>query len=721
MKRRGVVARRLAGGVSFGVVSLLGHFAEAACPGPVAGWSTAEIARVDNSAGATARPHYYALITVNTASWISAGTLRADGGDLRVTDGACNPLDFWVESGLDTTSTKIWVDTPLTASVSELRVHHGNPTATRTNRASDVFGAGIATLFTFTEGSGTVLHDWVGGRNLQIGAGPLWTTGFRPGTNALQNFTTGRVYAAPMSGPAVGSGAFSTFVMLNPTASDRSGRTSGVFGNYAGDGSPGWVLKFQGGAGQMMLLTSAGPPDYCQFGRGTVVAGEWQLVGARRDPASANAFFQNGVQQGTTFCAGDSRNVDNAAGTFELGRSYNGGYAYGGAISFASVFTRALTDAEIAQLHISLRPPTIPVTSAVTRGTAPAITSANTARFVVTQAGTFTVTATGNPAPAFAIATGTLPNGLTLAANGTLSGTPALGTVGKYAVTVRATNGLGSPANQLLSLDVVKAAQTIAFPAIPDGAFDATPPALAATASSKLAVAFTSSTPSVCTVAGNALTFVSAGACTVVANQAGNADYEAAPPATRTFAIVAAPASAPTHVVATPGDSMVTFTFGPPADTGGAAVSGYSVSCVPANIDAGADAGAGHVASGAQSPLTVTGLTNGTPYRCSVIAETSGGPGEPLVLDVTPVAPPEPDAGLDDAGTEPDGGRPDVQDGSVPLPDATPSIATGEGDSGCGCVTVPSSVRSPAAFGLAATLAALLGRRRARPRPSRRQ
>ena len=67
---------------------------------------------------------------------------------------------------------------------------------------------------------------------------------------------------------------------------------------------------------------------------------------------------------------------------------------------------------------------------------APATTSANNATFTVGTAGTFTVTATGFPAPTFT-KTGALPSGVTLSAAGVLSGTPAAGTGGTYPITMQ--------------------------------------------------------------------------------------------------------------------------------------------------------------------------------------------------------------------------------------------------------------------------------------------
>jgi hypothetical protein len=87
----------------------------------------------------------------------------------------------------------------------------------------------------------------------------------------------------------------------------------------------------------------------------------------------------------------------------------------------------------------------------------PSITSANTTTFTVGAAGTFTVTATGVPAPTLSV-TGTLPAGVTFdTATGILSGTPAAGTGGSYALTFTASNGVLPNATQPFTLLVIQA------------------------------------------------------------------------------------------------------------------------------------------------------------------------------------------------------------------------------------------------------------------------
>ncbi len=88
---------------------------------------------------------------------------------------------------------------------------------------------------------------------------------------------------------------------------------------------------------------------------------------------------------------------------------------------------------------------------------APVITSAASATVSVGQPSTVTVTATGTPAPMFSIASGSLPQGLTLnPRTGQLQGSPVSGSTGVYNFTIAAKNGIGNPATQAFALTVIE-------------------------------------------------------------------------------------------------------------------------------------------------------------------------------------------------------------------------------------------------------------------------
>ncbi|MBS1790823.1 MAG: putative Ig domain-containing protein [Acidobacteria bacterium] len=89
---------------------------------------------------------------------------------------------------------------------------------------------------------------------------------------------------------------------------------------------------------------------------------------------------------------------------------------------------------------------------------------------------------------------------------------------------------------------------------------------------------------------------------------------------------------APTDVTATAGNAQATVSFCPPASNGGSLIYAYTVTSSPGGI----------TASGLSSPITVTGLTNGTAYTFTVKATNfvGTGPASTPSNSVTPMAPP---------------------------------------------------------------------------------
>jgi hypothetical protein len=120
---------------------------------------------------------------------------------------------------------------------------------------------------------------------------------------------------------------------------------------------------------------------------------------------------------------------------------------------------------------------------------------------------------------------------------------------------------------------------------------------------------------------------------------------------TATNAVGTGPASTPSNVVtpatipatmsaptAVPGNTQAVVSFVPPSSNGGRPVTSYRVTANPG----------GATAAGAASPLTVTGLTNGTAYTFSVTATNSVGTSLPspasaavipATIPATPAAP----------------------------------------------------------------------------------
>ena len=160
-----------------------------------------------------------------------------------------------------------------------------------------------------------------------------------------------------------------------------------------------------------------------------------------------------------------------------------------------------------------------------------------------TMAGTainsYSITSSGGPVSDYSISPNiavTPNNGISFSTStGLISGTPT-SAASSITYTITASNGGGSTTTTF-SIIVTEGTQTISFGAIADILISGTPPALSATASSGLTVAFTSATTGVCTVSGTTVTLVAPGTCTINANQAGNGTYAAAPQVQQSFGV----------------------------------------------------------------------------------------------------------------------------------------------------------------------------------------
>jgi hypothetical protein len=119
----------------------------------------------------------------------------------------------------------------------------------------------------------------------------------------------------------------------------------------------------------------------------------------------------------------------------------------------------------------------------------------------------------------------------------------------------------------------------------------------------------------------------------VTANKGGYSETSTASIGLEVFAAVTAP-GAPTSLIAVAGSSLAIISFNAPISNGGAVITSYTVISLPG----------GFTATGSDSPIIFTGLTNGTSYRFIVTATNSAGRSKASLQSnaVTPAAPPPP-------------------------------------------------------------------------------
>jgi len=100
-------------------------------------WAYRRVITIDNTNPSALTDHAL-LVTLDTASLIAADKMNAHGGDIRFVDGE-EELAFWVESGMDTANTRLWVQVPNipAAATKTIYLYYGNPNRRVSQSAGD--------------------------------------------------------------------------------------------------------------------------------------------------------------------------------------------------------------------------------------------------------------------------------------------------------------------------------------------------------------------------------------------------------------------------------------------------------------------------------------------------------------------------------------------------------------------------------------------------------
>ncbi len=168
-------------------------------------------------------------ITLNTQDLISAGKMNMDGSDIRIAGAdCCTPLNYWIQSGINTDSTDIWVRLPviLPFSATTLTMYYGNPAATNivSNIDSVMYSIGNDDFGTlafnggqsmasrrynfplihrtvrwriYSAGSADIRFKTVDSTGIVDGVGPVMTTGSTPGFYSFDLEIPGDSNASP--------------------------------------------------------------------------------------------------------------------------------------------------------------------------------------------------------------------------------------------------------------------------------------------------------------------------------------------------------------------------------------------------------------------------------------------------------------------------------------------------------------------------------------------
>jgi roadblock/LC7 domain-containing protein len=235
--------------------------------------------------------NYQVELTVNTAGLIAQGKMNSDGSDLRFYSDSCltTALSHWVESGMNTVSTLVWVLVPAIPANATTTIYmgYGDPSAVSMSSFASTFPNAIISGGNPLSLTGNIVTDWfqldaadiltvINGSTLSINARKIIINGTVNGngagyTGGASGSGTGNVGGGPGGGTpsnpmnsGCGGGSYGG---VGGTGGFDSGDTPGaggpIYGTASGTdfdmGSGGAAsdLNFGGAGGGALLLSAA--------------------------------------------------------------------------------------------------------------------------------------------------------------------------------------------------------------------------------------------------------------------------------------------------------------------------------------------------------------------------------------------------------------------------------------------------------------------------------
>lgn len=181
---------------------------------------------------------FQARLVIDTETEILAGNMQSDGSDIRfLVSGPCDTVNYahWIESGINTTTTVLWVKIPslLANSTDTITMYYGDSTATDLSNFSLTFPSAVITAGSNVTLGGTNNVGWLqvdAGDTLFVTAGTIFDVQARYAQIDGVIYGLGAGYASPGMGVFVGNGPGGGF------SGTSSGAGGGSYGGIGGSG-----------------------------------------------------------------------------------------------------------------------------------------------------------------------------------------------------------------------------------------------------------------------------------------------------------------------------------------------------------------------------------------------------------------------------------------------------------------------------------------------------
>ncbi|HVT63113.1 MAG TPA: DUF2341 domain-containing protein, partial [Legionellaceae bacterium] len=331
------------------------------------------------------------LMTINTSSLVSAGKLQSSCQDLRFTNIHGDSLHYYIDSGCNTSTTKVWVMVdlvPKNTTTYSLYMYYGNPTATA--GSSSTFFDNVVHLmgyWTMNESSwngtaGEIKDSSVTGGNgggFCTGTGcsiPSTTTGeYGNAASFATSGTTNEQYALIPDNNFINiTGDFTIEMWINPASSSQNANndilrkesTNNGFGIEATGSNLTYVAGWKNGATNNCYTTNT-------F---SLSASTWQHLVITKSGTTRSVYINGAIQGGAT-CTGTNATISSSNGaalniggwSLQTTRGFNGKIddvkLYNTARSAAQI-SADYTNTSCGGLACAIASSTVPVTTPIT-------------------------------------------------------------------------------------------------------------------------------------------------------------------------------------------------------------------------------------------------------------------------------------------------------------------------------------------------------------------
>lgn len=203
--------------------------------------------------------NFQVRLVVNTQALISAGKMNSAGNDIRFADASCNNIPYWIESGINTTATVIWVKaTTLATGNNSFFMYYGNSGASAASNGTNTFDL-------FDDFTGNTLNT------------SLWTTEISSGSISVSGGAA--TFSNTLYAMAVSNATFNYPIWSEMKVNSASGNWPTIMQFSNGGGQIGPLL---GGTNMFMGFTSGSSAgrgcSWYTSATANSVTGTWSLA-----------------------------------------------------------------------------------------------------------------------------------------------------------------------------------------------------------------------------------------------------------------------------------------------------------------------------------------------------------------------------------------------------------------------------------------------------------